>query len=112
MKRVNTKIICTLGPASEKPVVLLKMMRAGMEVVRLNFSHGTLDGHLKFIKLVRELNKKYSRHIKILGDLEGYRIRVGTLEKGRPVEVKKGQALTSLKSCRGLNQNNCIISIF
>ncbi|MBF0486296.1 MAG: pyruvate kinase [Candidatus Omnitrophica bacterium] len=87
----KTKIICTLGPASAKSGVLLKMMRAGMDVVRLNFSHGSLEEHLERIKLVRLLNKKYRRHIRILGDLEGYRIRIGKLKK--PVEIKKRQEI-------------------
>jgi len=89
----RTKIICTLGPASDKANILLKMMAAGMDVVRLNFSHGNLDNHLQLIKLVRELNKKYRRNVKILGDLEGYRIRVGRLKGGKPVEVKKKQII-------------------
>ncbi|MFA5157159.1 MAG: pyruvate kinase [Candidatus Omnitrophota bacterium] len=91
--RAKTKIICTLGPASSKAGILLKMARAGMDVVRLNFSHGSLREHLERIRLVRELNKKYHRHIRILGDLEGYRIRVGRLKQGQPVKLKKGQAV-------------------
>lgn len=69
------------------------MMRAGMDVARLNFSHGTLDEHLKKIVLVRDLNKKCRRHIRILGDLEGYRMRVGELKGKKPVLVKKHQTL-------------------
>ena len=92
-KMPKTKIICTLGPASSKAGVLLKMMRAGMDVVRLNFSHGSLKEHLKRISLVRELNQKYHRHIKILGDLEGYRIRIGRLKGGEPIKVKKRQVI-------------------
>ena len=89
----KTKIVCTLGPASDKESVLRQMMRAGMDVVRLNFSHGTLDEHLKKMGLVRELNKKYRRHIRILGDLEGYRMRVGELKDKKPVLVQKRQTL-------------------
>ncbi|MFA4854800.1 MAG: pyruvate kinase [Candidatus Omnitrophota bacterium] len=89
----RTKIICTLGPASDRSGVLLKMMRSGMDVVRLNFSHGSLKRHLARIRLVRELNKKYRRKIKILGDLEGYRIRIGRLKGCRPVAVRKGQLI-------------------
>jgi pyruvate kinase len=85
-----TKIICTLGPASGKRGVILKMMRAGMDVVRLNFSHGSFAEHLQRIKIVRELNQKYRRRIRILGDLEGYRIRIGRLKAGKPVELRKG----------------------
>ncbi len=89
----RTKIICTLGPASDRASVLRKMMRAGMDVVRLNFSHGTPEGHLACIRLVRELNKKMRRHVRILGDLEGYRMRIGELKDGRPVEVRKREVL-------------------
>jgi pyruvate kinase len=87
----KTKIICTLGPASDGAAVLLKMMRAGMDVVRLNFSHGKLEEHEEHIKTIRILNKKYRRHIRILGDLEGYRIRIGKLKGGKAIELKKRQ---------------------
>lgn len=89
----RTKIICTLGPASSRAGVLLRMMRAGMDVVRLNFSHASHKEHLHRILLVRELNQKYRRRIKILGDLEGYRIRVGRLKGGGPIQVKKRQSI-------------------
>lgn len=90
----KTKIIATLGPASSTRTVLLKMMRAGLDVVRLNFSHGTLAEHLSRIRIVRELNHAYRRQIKIMGDLEGYRLRVGRLKNGKPVLVKKGQVIS------------------
>lgn len=89
----RTKIICTLGPASGRVSILRQMMRAGMDAVRLNFSHGTLAEHEEKIRLVRMLNKKYRRHIRILGDLEGYRMRIGELKGRQPVEVKKRQVL-------------------
>ncbi|MDD5477479.1 MAG: pyruvate kinase [Candidatus Omnitrophica bacterium] len=89
----KTKIICTLGPASSKENVLIKMMGAGMAVARLNFSHSTSKVHLARIRLIRKLNKKYRLNIKILGDLEGYRIRVGRLEGGQAIKVNKGQVV-------------------
>jgi pyruvate kinase len=89
----KTKIICTLGPASSKENVLIKMMDAGMGVARLNFSHSTLKGHLARIQLIRKLNKKHHLNVKILGDLEGYRIRVGRLKAGRAIKVNKGQVV-------------------
>jgi len=92
-KMPRAKIICTLGPASDRYGVLLKMMRLGMDVVRLNFSHGGLEQHSARISLIRELNKKYRRRIKILGDLEGYRIRIGRLKGARSVAVKSGQLI-------------------
>lgn len=89
----RTKIICTLGPASCRVGILLEMMRAGMDVVRLNFSHSSLKEQLHLIGLVRKLNQKYHRHIRILGDLEGYRIRVGRLKGGEPIGAKKRQSI-------------------
>src|SRR5271157_785404 len=89
----KTKIICTLGPASSKASILLRMMHAGMDVARLNFSHGSLKEHLHRIHLIKELNKKYHLHVKILGDLEGYRIRIGRLAGGRPIKAEKKKAI-------------------
>jgi pyruvate kinase len=84
---VKTRIICTLGPASSNEKVLRKMMLAGMDVVRLNFSHSLPQELHHYIELNRLLNKKYRRRIKILGDLQGHRIRVGDL--AAPVSLKK-----------------------
>ncbi|MFC1522635.1 pyruvate kinase [Elusimicrobiota bacterium] len=89
----KTKIICTLGPASSERGVLLRMMRVGMDVARLNFSHGSFKEHLARIKTIRALNKKYRRRIRILADLEGFRIRIGRLKHGKPVSVKKRQVV-------------------
>ncbi len=72
-----TKIIATLGPASSNYTTLRKMFSAGLDVVRLNFSHGSHRQHADNIELVRRLNRKYRRHIRIMQDLEGFRIRVG-----------------------------------
>jgi pyruvate kinase len=96
MKRPNskTKIVCTLGPASATEPVLRRMIAAGMDVVRLNFSHATNKEHKAKIDLIRKINRECGRDIKILQDLEGYRIRIGRLKDGKPVEVKKRQAIT------------------
>jgi len=87
----KTKIISTLGPASSDTTTIRKMMLAGLDVVRLNFSHGCQKEHLSRINIVRTLNKKYRRHIKILQDLAGLRIRVGRLAK--PLFLKKRSAV-------------------
>ena len=87
----KTKTICTLGPASSNETVIRKMMLAGMDIGRLNFSHGKYDELINRIKIVRLLNSKYRRHIKLLGDLQGHRIRVGEL--AAPLEIKKHKVL-------------------
>lgn len=86
---VKTKIICTLGPVSSNKTVLRRMMIAGMDVGRLNFSHSKPQELLHRIELIRFLNTKYRRRIKLLGDLQGHRIRVSDLIA--PVLLKKNQ---------------------
>jgi pyruvate kinase len=88
---VKTKIICTIGPSSDNVRVLTNMMLAGMDVARLNFSHRNHACHKYCIDLIRELNKKYRRHIKILQDLEGYRVRVGRFKNKKGIQLKKRQ---------------------
>jgi pyruvate kinase len=90
----RTKIICTLGPASDSAATVRKMMLAGMDVARLNFSHGTHPQHARRIALVRRLNKTHRRHILILQDLQGFRIRIGRLNAASgQTELKKRQVL-------------------
>ncbi|HEX4926909.1 MAG TPA: pyruvate kinase [Burkholderiales bacterium] len=79
----STKIVATLGPASSDPAVLDKMIRAGVDVVRLNFSHGTAADHEGRAKLVKELSAKAGRTVAILCDLQGPKIRVGKFKEGR-----------------------------
>jgi len=87
----KTKIICTLGPASSNETVLRKMILAGMDVARLNFSHGKHEDLVHKIGLLRRINAKYRRHIRFLGDLQGHRIRIGAIAGGGPIELKKGR---------------------
>lgn len=82
MARAKTKIVATIGPASAGYTVMRKMVQAGMDVIRLNFSHGTHQEHLRKMETVREINKKYRRSIRIMQDLEGYRIRVCNFKGG------------------------------
>jgi len=83
----KTEIIATLGPASSSENILRKMFVSGLDGVRLNFSHGTHSEHIQRIELIRRLNKKMRRAIKIMQDLKGYRIRIGRL--AQPVELRK-----------------------
>jgi pyruvate kinase len=89
----RTRIVCTLGPASSSETVLRHMMRAGMDIVRLNFSHGNRAGHASRIQLVRSLNRKMRRHVRLLGDLEGPRIRMGYFPEHLPIVLHKRQPL-------------------
>ena len=89
MKRA--KIVCTLGPASGTEDVLVRMIEAGLDVVRLNFSHGTHDGHAETIRLVRAVSEKTGRHVAIMLDLQGPKIRVGVLDS--PLDLAEGQAI-------------------
>ena len=84
-----TKIIATLGPASEKPEVLRDMIRAGLDVVRLNFSHGTVADHLARHNLVRTISAEVGREVGIMADLQGPKIRVGKFANGK-VQLKEG----------------------
>jgi len=98
-----------MGPAIRDIEILNDLAGNGMRIVRLNFSHGTHEMYEKDIALIRELNKKYNRDIKILIDLEGHRIRIGALKDNAPVELKKGQELVlTSKDIIGTSQ---IISI-
>jgi pyruvate kinase len=89
----NTKVICTIGPASERVETLVQMLAAGMDVARLNFSHGSHADHLKVIENVREAGKLVGEHVTLLQDLSGPKIRTGTLEK-KVVELKAGASMT------------------
>jgi len=78
----RTKIVATMGPASAKKDVLLSMIRAGLNVCRLNFSHGKPEDHKKFIDLIREINSEYKTNVGILADLQGPKIRIGLVKDG------------------------------
>src|SRR5690349_6216024 len=83
MARRATKIVVTLGPASSEPPVLERMIRAGVNVVRLNFSHGSAQDHIARAKLVREVAQKAGREVAIMADLQGPKIRVGKFAEGK-----------------------------
>ncbi|OCX51249.1 pyruvate kinase [Mucilaginibacter sp. PPCGB 2223] len=78
----RTKIVATMGPASTKKDVLLSMIKAGVNVCRLNFSHGKPQDHQKTIDMIREINDKYKINVGILADLQGPKIRIGLVKDG------------------------------
>ena len=77
-----TKIVATIGPASQEPAVLSKLIQAGMDVARLNFSHGTHEEHAALIQRLRMLSDEYNKPVTILQDLQGPKLRVGSLPDG------------------------------
>ncbi|MBC7378146.1 MAG: pyruvate kinase, partial [Burkholderiaceae bacterium] len=83
MQRRATKIVATLGPASSDPALLEQMIRAGVNVVRLNFSHGKAQDHIDRARLVREAATRAGREVAIMADLQGPKIRVGKFAEGR-----------------------------
>jgi pyruvate kinase len=87
---IRTKIVATIGPSSNTRPKLEAMIDAGMNIARLNFSHGTYEEHGEVINTIRSLSRTMNRPIGILLDLQGPKIRTGTLRGGRPVELKKG----------------------
>jgi pyruvate kinase len=94
MKFRSAKIVCTLGPASDSEAMIERLMRAGMDVARLNFSHGTHEEHARTIKRLREASARLSRPIGILADLQGPKIRTGSLVEGKNIQLRAGQRFT------------------
>ena len=91
--RLATKIVCTIGPASSSPSVLGHMIRAGMDVARINFSHGTYEEHLKSIKTIRKVSHSLRRPVAILQDLPGPKLRVGKLASD-PMHLRRLDTIT------------------
>lgn len=99
MKR--TKIVATLGPASSSAEVIEKMIKAGADVCRINFSHGSYDNVLEQIKNIRNANKKLGTHTAILADLQGPKLRIGIVENNM-VELIAGKEITiTTEECTG-----------
>jgi pyruvate kinase len=97
----RTKIVATLGPASAKPEVLFSMFNAGLDVCRLNFSHGSQADHQETLDTIRELNKKHSYNVGILADLQGPKIRIGMVQDGGIHLVNGARTIITTKECIG-----------
>ena len=91
--RPRTKIVCTLGPSTDHPEILRAMIRAGMSVARINFSHGDHAAHARRIAMVRQIAQEEGAIIALLGDLQGPRWRVGVIEGGY-IAIAPGQRIT------------------
>ena len=100
----NTKIVATVGPASSSYNTLLELVKAGVDVFRLNFSHGKHNDHLQVINNISYINDKYNLHISILADLQGPKLRVGEIENNK-LEITAGDILTFInKPCVGTKE--------
>jgi pyruvate kinase len=89
----RTKIVATIGPATDTPERIRDMIAAGMDVARLNFSHGSHQDHARYIALVREAAREAGQPVALLQDLQGPKIRTGPLKDGLPVQLEDGQLL-------------------
>ena len=107
MKFKKTKIIATLGPASSSKEMIKKLIKSGVDVLRVNFSHATHDEVERIVDDVNGIRKELSSNVTLLGDLQGPKIRIGELEND--IELKKNQ---SLSICSNLSESNGIDKIF
>ena len=107
MKFKKTKIIATLGPASSSKEMIKKLIKSGVDVFRVNFSHATHDEVERIVDDVNDLRKELGSNVTLLGDLQGPKIRIGELENN--IELKKNQ---SLSICSNLSESNGVDKIF
>ena len=77
----KTKIVATVGPSSESKEVLVKLVKTGVDVFRLNFAHGNIKYFEEIVKGIREIEEEFNKYIPIIGDLEGPTVRIGKIEK-------------------------------
>src|SRR6202007_305652 len=107
----HSKIVCTIGPASRSPHMIDRLMSAGMDVARLNFSHGTHEEHAKNISRLRGAAVEQEKPIAILADLQGPKIRTGPLAGGTPVLLRAGQRF-AITTRRVLGDSTRVSTVF
>jgi pyruvate kinase len=107
----HSKIVCTIGPACRSPRILERLLRAGMDVARLNFSHGSQEEHLRTIAQLRAAAQSLAKTIAILADLQGPKIRTGALAGGGPVLLRSGQKFV-ITTARVLGDSTRVSTIF
>ena len=91
MQYKKTKIIATIGPASEEPKTLERMIKSGMDLVRLNYSHGNNEEKIEQIKIIKSLSNKLGKPVGIIADLAGPKLRLGQIEGIQT--IKRGQTI-------------------
>ncbi len=96
---MKTKIVATIGPASSSKEMLNNLMMSGVDVFRLNFSHGSYDDHQAVINHIQDLNQELSTHVAILADLQGPKIRIGTMENGQEIMIDGHELVFTTEEC-------------
>src|SRR3970282_710724 len=100
----RTKIVCTVGPASSSEEILTQMVEAGMDLVRLNFSHGVPEEHAEVIRRVRIVEEKVGKPLGILQDLQGPKIRLGRIAGGAVTVEKEDPVLLTSRPVLGTRE--------
>ena len=95
----KTKIVCTLGPATSSSDMIIQLINSGMDVARLNFSHGNADQHRQTIHAVRSLSRRAGKEVGILQDLGGPKIRLGEINGGK-INLRRGDRVTLVGTTR------------
>lgn len=108
-RRRKAKIVCTIGPSSSSEEIISSLIKDGMNVARLNFSHGDYHDHRKSVKLIRDISERFAIPVAILQDLQGVKIRVGLIQGGS-VELKKGRILLLMPGEGVGNQERVFVS--
>lgn len=103
----RTKIVATIGPASSSPDVIRQMILAGMNVARLNFSHGSYEDHARVVTLLRSISEELDNPLTLLQDLQGPKIRVGQLPDGT-IKLVEGESVTLVPLAESTNQPNTV----
>lgn len=97
----KTKIVATMGPATQDIAVLEQMFSEGLDICRINFSHGDYEAVKKTVQNIRELNTKLSRHVGILGDLQGPKLRIGVMKDNKATLIQGKEIVITTKECEG-----------
>ena len=108
LPRNKTKIVCTIGPASSSPTMIERLLKAGMNIARLNFSHGSFEEHQEVIEKLRAASEKTGKRLAIMADLPGPKMRIGELDM-EPVELVEGDSL--ILTTRDMVGNKGLVSI-
>jgi pyruvate kinase len=107
----RAKIVCTLGPATDNPEILSALLTAGMDVARLNFSHGSHLEHARRLRKLREVAATCGKAVAVMQDLQGPKIRTGSLEGGRRIELRDGAPIT-ITTRPAPSNDRCISTTF